>query len=93
MNIYWKYAYTSFQLAMIIYDLGLAGSDIDLANSVWRRFFLGIENPDVEKIELLVKYIRKTVASMDRIKLEDLFLMEPDSAIKWPDVNKLESES
>ena len=93
MNIYWKYAYTSFQLAMIIYDLGLAGSDIDLANSVWRRFFLGMEDPDVEKIELLVKYIRKTVASMDRIKLEDLFSMEPDSAIKWPDINKLECHS
>jgi len=92
LNTVWDLA-EEFKLAMIIYDLGLAGSDIDLANSVWRRFFLGIENPDVEKIELLVKYIRKTVASMDRIKLEDLFLMEPDSAIKWPDVNKLESDS
>ena len=85
--------YTSFQTAMVIYDLGLAGSDIDLANCVWKRFFQGAEDPDVEKIELLVKYIRKTVASMDRIKLEDLFSMEPDSAIKWPDINKLESHS
>ena len=76
---------------MIVYDLGLAGSDIDLANSVWRRFFRGTEDPDIEKIELLVKYIRKTVASMDRIKLEDLFSMEPDTAIKWTDVNKLQS--
>ena len=47
---------------MMIYDLGLAGSDVDLANSIWRRFYLRIEDPDIKKIELLVKYIRKTVS-------------------------------
>lgn len=92
LNTVWDLA-EEFKTAMVIYDLGLAGSDIDLANCVWKRFFQGTEDPDVEKIELLVKYIRKTVASMDRIKLEDLFSMEPDSAIKWPDINKLESHS
>jgi len=75
---------------MLVYDLGLAGSDVDLANSIWRRFFLGKEDPDVEKIELLVKYVRKTVASLDQINIEDLYLMEPGSALSWPDIKKLE---
>ena len=81
-----------FQFAMLIYDLGLAGSDVDMANSIWRRFFLGKEDPDVEKIELLVKYVRKTVASLDQIKIEDLYSMEPGSALSWPDIKKLEIE-
>merc|ERR1712122_338715 len=76
----------------VVWDLGLAGSDIDLANSIWRRFFLGKEDPDVEKIELLVKYVRKTVASLDQIKIEDLYSMEPGSALSWPDIKKLEIE-
>ena len=68
------------------------GSDVDMANSIWRRFFLGKEDPDVEKIELLVKYVRKTVASLDQIKIEDLYSMEPGSALSWPDIKKLEIE-
>ena len=75
---------------MLMYDLGLAGTDVDLANSIWRIFFLGKDDPDMEKIELLVKYVRKTVASLDHIKIEDLFLMEPGTALSWPDVKKLE---
>ena len=75
---------------MLIYDLGLAGSDVDLANSIWRRFFLGKDDPDVEKIELLVKYVRKTVASLDQIKLDELYLMEMETALNWPSLTKLE---
>ena len=77
---------------MLIYDLGLAGSDVDLANSLWRRFFLGEDNPNVEKIELLVKYVRKTVASLDQISLDDLYLMEPGLKLNWPDLNELDNE-
>ena len=76
---------------MLIYDLGLAGSDVDLANSMWRRFFLAKDDPDVQKIELLVKYVRKTVASLDQIKLEDLYLMEYGAALKWPCLRQLET--
>merc|ERR1711997_788617 len=65
-----------FKFAMLIYDLGLAGK----------------EDPDVEKIELLVKYVRKTVASLDQIKIDDLYTMEPGSALSWPDIKKLEIE-
>jgi len=91
LNVVWDLA-EEFKFAMLIYDLGLAGSDVDMANSIWRRFFLGKEDPDVEKIELLVKYVRKTVASLDQIKIEDLYSMEPGSALSWPDIKKLEIE-
>jgi len=91
LNVVWDLA-EEFKFAMLIYDLGLAGSDVDMANSIWRRFFLGKEDPDVEKIELLVKYVRKTVASLDQIKIEDLYSMESGSALSWPDIKKLEIE-
>ena len=76
---------------MLIYDIGLAGSDVDLANSIWRRFFLGKDDPDVEKMELLVKYVRKTVASLDQIKLDDLYQMKPGAVLNWPCIRKLEN--
>lgn len=88
-NVIWDLA-EEFKFAMLIYDLGLAGSDVDLANSIWRRFFLGKDDPDVEKIELLVKYVRKTVASLDQIKLDELYLMEMETALNWPSLTKLE---
>jgi hypothetical protein len=90
-NAIWDLA-EEFKFAMLIYDLGLAGSDVDLANSLWRRFFLGEDNPNVEKIEILVKYVRKTVASLDQLKLEDLYLMEPGSKLNWPNLIELENE-
>ncbi len=77
---------------MIIYDIGLAGGDVDLANSLWRRFFLKADNPDPVKIALLVKYVRKTVASLDQMNLDDLFLMQPGSMLNWPDLKKLQDE-
>jgi len=88
-NAIWDLA-EEFKFAMCLYDLGLAGNDVDLANSIWRRFFLGTDDPDVEQIELLVKYVRKTVASLDQMKLEDLFSMEPGVKLNWPCVTKLE---
>lgn len=90
-NVVWDLA-EEFKFAMLIYDLGLAGSDVDLANSIWRRFYLAKDDPDVEKIELLVKYIRKTVASLDHIKIDDLFSIEAGYALNWPDIKKLEKE-
>ena len=77
---------------MIIYDIGLAGGDVDLANSLWRRFFLMTDKPDPVKIELLVKYVRKTVASLDQMKLDDLFTMQLGSMLNWPDLKALQSE-
>lgn len=90
-DVIWDLA-EEFKFAMLIYDLGLAGSDVDLANSLWRRFFLGEDNPNVEKIELLVKYVRKTVASLDQISLDDLYLMEPGLKLNWPDLKELDNE-
>jgi len=62
-----------FQVALFVYDEGLLGGDMDLAGALWRRFFLSqpLEEdedrplPDPEKIELLVKYVRKTIKYLE----------------------------
>lgn len=46
--------------ALIGYDEGWLLNDMVLANMVWRRIF-NKECDDPEKIELVVKYIRKQV--------------------------------
>jgi cytochrome b pre-mRNA-processing protein 3 len=50
-----------FQAALITYDEGLASDDKTLAGALWRRFFGGKCN-DYEKMEQLVRYIRKQVS-------------------------------
>lgn len=62
-----------FQVALFVYDEGLLGGDMDLAGALWRRFFLSqpleedeeLPPPDPEKIELLVKYVRKTIKYLE----------------------------
>lgn len=81
------------KFAIAIYDLGLIKSDVDLANSLWRRFFLMTENVDVEKLELLVAYVRKTVAFLDQHPLDSFLKAEPGLEIKWPDLKELQLET
>ena len=68
-----------FQCALLVYDLGILGDDKDLANAVWRRFFLASE-PDFQKIELLVRYIRRNMALLETISIENLILK---NEVQW----------
>lgn len=52
-----------FRGALIGYDEGWLTNDMVLANMVWRRVF-NQECNDPEKVELVVKYIRKQVMSI-----------------------------
>lgn len=78
-----------FQAALFIYDEGLVGDDKDLANALWRRFFLSqLEEdllllgddvkdedflPDPEKIEKLVSYVRRTIKMLEDADTHLLF--------------------
>ena len=64
---------------MMIYDLGLLGDDKELANAVWRRFFLASE-PDFQSIEILVKYIRENMAYLETKSLNDIVMYQN---IEW----------
>ena len=67
------------QGARLVYDLGILGDDKDLANAVWRRFFLASE-PDFPKIELLVRYIRRNMALLETMSIENLILK---NEVQW----------
>lgn len=69
-------SFPDFQAALIIYDLGILGDDKELANSLWRRFFLLADRPDPTKIELLVRYVRQTMAALDRVSLDTLLTVD-----------------
>lgn len=51
-----------FQTSVISYDEGILGDDKILANALWVQFF-NCDCDDLAKIDLLVKYVRKTVSS------------------------------
>jgi len=71
----------SFQAALFIYDEGLTGSDRQLANAVWRRFYnrsdAVVEHP--ERLEMVVAYIRRTVAALDAVEFAKLIF----KGVRW----------
>jgi len=75
-----------FQAALFIYDEGLLGGDKELANALWRRFFLSIresekaQEPDMEKVALLVNYVRATMHKLDNTDAVNLIIK---STVDW----------
>jgi len=91
-NQIWDLA-EEFQTALVVYDVGALGDDMALANSVWKRFFLGDEDVDPQRVETLVKYIRLTMSNLDRINTDDLFKGDVDQpALTWLPIDKMAKE-
>ena len=79
-----------FQAALFIYDEGLLGSDMVLANALWRRFFLSMHEvdsgeespqPDPEQLQLLVDYVRRVANYLDSMDGIDIIVK---NNISWP---------
>lgn len=78
-----------FQASLFIYDEGISGSDIVLANALWRRFFLSMHEveeggaplPDPEKLLLLVNYVRRVASYLDKMDGVDIIVR---NQIEWP---------
>ena len=82
-----------FQASLFVYDEGIVGNDIQLANALWRRFFLSMRDvdegseegklPDPEKLELLVRYVRRTASYLDSKDAMEIIVKQQ---IYWPKV-------
>lgn len=77
-----------FQAALINYDEGLLGDDKTLAGALWRRFFVKEDACDLEKIELLVKYVRAQMEVLEELKTEE-FITRPK--VKWISLKEMDS--
>lgn len=73
-----------FQMALIVYDDGLAGSDKVLASALWERFFEK-QCHDYTHLEDLVKYVRREIHHYDSC---DFKLIVEDPNILWPEGRK-----
>ena len=76
-----------FQAAMLVYDRGVIDNDMELANALWRRFFLHGE-PDPQRVELLVKYVRQTLVMLDEITHEEVLR---GTRIQWLNLDEVNS--
>ena len=61
-----------FNAALMVYDEGIVGDDKALANAIWRRFLNCRPDPDAEKLEMLVRYVRRTMSKLDKTPLNKL---------------------
>ena len=79
---------------MILYDYGTLVDDAALASALWKRFFLADEETDPKKIELLVKYVRKTLAHLDNINFDDITRGDTkQDHVSWIRLDKLSKET
>ena len=69
-----------FNAALLIYDEGALGDDKALANAIWRRFFICRPDPDAEKLEMLVRYVRRTLSLLDNVPLNRIVV---HTDFKW----------
>lgn len=80
-----------FQAALFVYDEGLVGGDKELANALWRRFFLSMRDdeedqvPDMNEVALLVDYVRRTMEKLDNTDAVTLLIK---AQVEWPDLNE-----
>ena len=78
-----------FQAALFIYDEGILGNDMEMANALWRRFFLSMREveqeqtplPDPEKMLLLGNYVRRVAHYLDNSDAVDIIVK---TQITWP---------
>jgi cytochrome b pre-mRNA-processing protein 3 len=73
-----------FQATLINYDEGLMSDDKILASALWRRFF-NMQCDDYEKLEKLVKYVRRMSHQLDSMTREQL-LNRPK--IEWEKISE-----
>jgi len=78
-----------FQAALFIYDEGLLGSDMQMANALWRRFFLcmreseedAVPVPDPEKLLKLVNYVRNVSHYLENLDGVEVIVK---NELSWP---------
>merc|ERR1711941_78648 len=78
-----------FQAALFIYDEGLVGNDMQMANALWRRFFLCMREaeedvvplPDPEKLALLVNYVRHVASYLENLDGVEIIVK---NQLSWP---------
>jgi len=82
-----------FQTAIILYDYGQLKDDAALANALWKRFFLADEDVSPKLVENLVKYVRKTMAMLDEVAMEEMLYGDAgQDKLKWFDIEKVVKE-
>ncbi|CAH1175863.1 unnamed protein product [Phaedon cochleariae] len=59
------------QATLISYDEGVLSDDIVMAGAIWRRFYQ-MQDVHVHNLEKIVKYIRKQIALLDRVPLDQI---------------------
>jgi cytochrome b pre-mRNA-processing protein 3 len=64
--------FEQFQAALFLYDEGILGDDVRLANAVWRRLFESRLLEDPGQLEAVVAYVRKTVRALDSVPFDEL---------------------
>ena len=72
-----------FNAALLIYDEGILGDDKALANAIWRRVLLCRPDPDAEKLEMLVRYVRRTLSLLDNVPMNQLVVQAEFKPFKW----------
>lgn len=71
-NRYLKDLFIQWRGLLAAYDEGLVKGDPVLAAAIWRNIFKADEEVDVEKVVMVVSYMRRVLYSLDALPHESL---------------------
>lgn len=71
-NRYLKDLYTQWRGTLVAYDEGLIKGDAVLGAAVWRNLWGGREDVDMEKVAMVVSWMRRSLRELERARDQDI---------------------
>lgn len=82
-NRYLKELFMQWRGIMFAYDQGLVSGDAVLAGAVWRNLWKADEDVDWEKVALVVGFMRRAIAGLADVDLQDIAVALQQSSQYW----------
>lgn len=79
-NKYLKDLWVQWRGVLVSYDEGLIKGDAVLAGAVWRNVFSAREDVDIADVAVVVSYLRKELARLDKLSDQDI----SSAQVKFP---------
>nr|ACO13025.1 Ubiquinol-cytochrome c reductase complex chaperone CBP3 homolog [Lepeophtheirus salmonis] len=76
------------RIAFLLYDDGVLGSDIRLANALWEGFFNKRDDISVEQLSRMVEYVRQNLLMLEKLESSNIAIKQNFS---WTSIKNISS--
>jgi len=87
-NKYLKDLFIQWRGVLYAYDQGIVGGDAVLAGAVWRNIWKADEDVDWEKVAMVVAFIRRSIAGLSSVDIQEIARGLKEGAPFWDDAKE-----